>query len=263
MDLGSETPRAISNRQKKVLSAAATVLFAAGAYKIGDSLPAVGAAPVKPPAAAVATPAPAEVPQPTTISAPQAPPTSVSTSITEAPQSAATINIPWLPPEISQYKSFMEQEAAAYGQDPEFVACIMAKENRQGNPHARHGGAIGLLQVIPRWAGLEVARHRKMPGSEGVNPAFLAELAIKLEDPRTNISIGTQYLAILRDMFDDRGLSKDKLDEAVIVAYNRGASAGRQYLQTGRGVDAVNEDYRIKVGGMYRDRHQPTTAFLS
>lgn len=77
------------------------------------------------------------------------------------------------------------------------------------NPGAEgNKGEIGYLQVLP-------STYTYMLAKMGVN--------YKLKHtPERNIVVGTEYLAYLRDYWQDRGLSEDKMWEYALASYNAG-----------------------------------------
>ena len=86
-----------------------------------------------------------------------------------------------------------------------------------GNPSAKSSaGAIGLMQVIPKWHGTTEAA---------------------LLDPRTNIRIGSGYLKELLSRFGDLDLA--------LSAYNWGPTALSKLLAAGQGIP--NPSYVNKV----------------
>ena len=86
-----------------------------------------------------------------------------------------------------------------------------------GDPTARSSaGAIGLMQVIPKWHNTTVQA---------------------LLDPRTNIRIGSEYLKELIERFGDLDLA--------LSAYNWGPTALASLLAAGQGIP--NSTYVNKV----------------
>jgi soluble lytic murein transglycosylase-like protein len=91
--------------------------------------------------------------------------------------------------------SIIEEAAAKYRLDPNFLAAMAFKESAF-NPHAvSRRGAQGILQLMPR-----TAKYL------GVKDAF---------DPRQNVFGGARYVRELMDRFDGDG-------ELVLAAYNLG-----------------------------------------
>lgn len=103
--------------------------------------------------------------------------------------------------------------AAADHVDPYLVAAVINVESGF-RPTARStAGAIGLMQVLPTTA-KAVARHLGIPGK-------MSESA--LQDPVTNIRVGTAYLAeLLARYHDDERLA--------LAAYNAGISNADRWV---------------------------------
>ncbi|MFP4140016.1 MAG: lytic transglycosylase domain-containing protein [Phycisphaerae bacterium] len=102
---------------------------------------------------------------------------------------------------LAEYAGLIRTHAAANGLPPALVAKVIRAESG-GDPHAvSRTGARGLMQIMPI-ALEEVRRHRDIPAGN-------------LTDPAYNIRVGTAYLAIMMDTFDnDRWLA--------LAAYNAG-----------------------------------------
>ncbi|HVF69809.1 MAG TPA: transglycosylase SLT domain-containing protein [Xanthomonadales bacterium] len=162
-----------------------------------------------------------------------------------------TINIPWMPENVTRWNNIVIAKAKKYKIDPELVSIIMYKES-SGNPDARSWvGATGLMQIMPDTAA-GIAR----------------ELGIEeydLSDPETNIDFGTYYLRQLLKKFGkvEHGPSWDMSVMLDALGYNGGPGAAEGYL-----AGAVNPDtgpfcesreYGYYVLGMWRERHQPTS----
>ncbi len=102
---------------------------------------------------------------------------------------------------LAEYAPLIREHAAANGLPPVLVAKVIRAESG-GNPRAvSRTGARGLMQIMPI-ALKEVRRRRDIPAGD-------------LTDPAYNIRVGTAYLAIMMETFDDdRWLA--------LAAYNAG-----------------------------------------
>jgi len=125
------------------------------------------------------------------------------------------------------YKDLVTQYCAEHNVDPFLVTALMRVESRF-RPHVvSEKGARGLMQVMPdtaRWVAQELGMDR-----------FDPEM---LHDPRTNLRIGTWYLASL-----EREFGGDKV--IVLAAYNAGRGNVRKWLDTARWTGRIEEIDRI------------------
>lgn len=87
------------------------------------------------------------------------------------------------------------REASATGLDPMLIVAVMAVESRFNPVAQSDGGAMGLMQVIPRYHAAKFPRNES-----GIERAVL--------DPRTNIAVGARVLkeAIVRGGNETAGL---------------------------------------------------------
>jgi soluble lytic murein transglycosylase len=110
------------------------------------------------------------------------------------------------------YRDEVIQESRRKGLDPFFVAGLIRQESMFDARISSPAGAVGLMQLMPATA-QQVAR------SEGIRYSREG-----LEDPRTNIRLGTNFLASLVNRFDGRA-------EDALAAYNAGPTRIRQWRQ--------------------------------
>jgi soluble lytic murein transglycosylase-like protein len=87
------------------------------------------------------------------------------------------------------------REASVTGLDPLLIVAVMAVESRFNPVAQSEGGAMGLMQVIPRYHAAKFPVHEA-----GIERAVL--------DPRTNIAVGARVLkeAIVRGGNETAGL---------------------------------------------------------
>lgn len=102
--------------------------------------------------------------------------------------------------------------AAAVGLDPYFVAGLIRQESLWVPDIRSHAGAVGLMQIMPA-TGRGLARQLGMAGFQTSH----------LEDPRTNLAMGTRYLA---DQLRRFGREADAL-----AAYNAGPARMARWAQ--------------------------------
>lgn len=102
--------------------------------------------------------------------------------------------------------------ANTYGISPALIIAVITQESG-GNANALSGaGAIGLMQIMPQTA-VYIASQLKLPTSQ---------IDQELEQPTTNVEMGTWYLSQLLNTFNGN-------TELALAAYNAGPGAV-QYL---------------------------------
>jgi membrane-bound lytic murein transglycosylase C len=114
----------------------------------------------------------------------------------------------------SKFMPTVELWSKKYNLDPSFVLAIMRQESAF-NPRARsHIPAYGLMQIVPKYAGLEVMRE---VAGKNIKPG-----AAFLYTPEKNIMVGTTYLQLLRDKYFP--YVKDRLKQQFLItcSYNWG-----------------------------------------
>ena len=115
-----------------------------------------------------------------------------------------------------KYKPTVDRWAHKYGLDPALVLGIIRQESAF-NPRARSWvGAIGLMQVYPKYAGREVF-ETVLKKNEIPPDAFLY-------NPKNNIMVGVTYLQILRDKYFGKIKNRKKRRYLMICAYNWSAA---------------------------------------
>ncbi|QCI18243.1 murein transglycosylase [Buchnera aphidicola (Aphis nasturtii)] len=103
-----------------------------------------------------------------------------------------------------------------YNVDEKLIKSIIYAES-SGDPFARSSSnAIGLMQIKPSAAGLDIYRIRGKKGEPSIK---------ELYNPKININIGTSYIRLLqkRNLFGIK--NKEIMRYATIVSYVNGASA--------------------------------------
>ena len=129
-----------------------------------------------------------------------------------------------IPKNAALYKDLVQEFSNRFSIEQPLIYAIMEQESAF-NPQARsHMNAIGLMQIVPRTAGIDaytyVYKQNKIP-----------EISY-LFNPRNNIELGTAYLRILANQFS-------KIDDescrqlCMIASYNTGAgNVSRSFIGT-------------------------------
>lgn len=103
---------------------------------------------------------------------------------------------------------------------PYLVAALIFNESRFRTNSRSEAGARGLMQLMPETA------------AEMAQKAGIASFQIdSLDEPETNIRLGTLYLAELFERFTS--------EEDVLAAYNAGPTVVRSWKEEGRGIAFV------------------------
>lgn len=154
----------------------------------------------------------------------------------------------WLPATVTRWSDPIVRAAAASGVDPVLVALVVLVESGGLPSAASPAGAVGLMQLMPG-----AAAEAALSAGGGLDPANLTH-------PETNIRLGTAYLAGMLRAF---GTADDPDWQASVelaaAAYNGGPGHVGQHLTTGAPLFPETAAYRGWVGGMWRERGQPTS----
>lgn len=111
------------------------------------------------------------------------------------------------------YRETIVEEARQRGLDPFFVAGLIRQESMFDAQVRSPAGAVGLMQLMP-------ATARQVARSAGIRYSPEA-----LTDPRTNVRLGTRFLASLVNRFDGRA-------EDALAAYNAGPTRLTRWRRT-------------------------------
>ncbi len=122
-----------------------------------------------------------------------------------------------------QYQEIVRQKADEFNIEPHLIMSMIHQES-YFNPLARsEDGALGLMQLIPRYGAQEAYAHiykeTKLPGEDW------------LFDPVNNIELGVVYYHLLksRHFKDVRGHSKNRY--VSLCAYNAGPTRLRRLIE--------------------------------
>jgi len=143
-----------------------------------------------------------------------------------------------------RYRELLLDASRRYNLDPRLLLAIMKQES-SFNPNAKSPAAArGLLQLVFDTA----VKYNVAAGFPNLKPD-------DLYDPRTNIEIGSAYIAALKGMFSG-------LDEAVAASYNAGEDNAARWLGRTNPKDpgifaaevgfSETKNYVYKVMGNYR-----------
>lgn len=158
----------------------------------------------------------------------------------------AAVAIPWLPETVRHWERLINEMAQKYNVNANVVAIIMTIESGGFSGAASGAGAQGLMQVTPGSAANITANYMHPPLT-----------AYDLNNPRTNVEIGTAFIAHLRDTFSEPW--DDYTVELIAAGYNAGGgNAGR--LWRGEGLPSAEAtSYSRDVMNMWRERRNPTS----
>jgi len=115
-----------------------------------------------------------------------------------------------------QYLPIVQMYSFEYNLDVSLIMAMMETESTF-NPMAKSSvPAYGLMQIVPRYAGLEVNR-RIFNSDEPPKPSFLYK-------PENNIQFGTAYLSSMRARQFRNVIDDQSAMYMIIAAYNTGPS---------------------------------------
>ncbi|WAI19204.1 MAG: transglycosylase SLT domain-containing protein [Buchnera aphidicola (Brevicoryne brassicae)] len=90
---------------------------------------------------------------------------------------------------IHNWKSFIKTSSYKYNVDDKLIKSVIYAES-SGNPYAKsNSNAIGLMQIKPSSAGVEIYRLNGKKGQPSIQ---------ELYNPKINIDIGTAYISLLQ-----------------------------------------------------------------
>jgi soluble lytic murein transglycosylase-like protein len=117
-------------------------------------------------------------------------------------------------PNLKMYEPMLKTASVDFAVELALLKAIMAAESGFNPDAVSPKGAIGLMQVMPTTA--------ERYGLLGDRKKSIEQ---KLQDPKTNIRLGTRYLADLIKLFPGQ-------QDLVIASYNAGEGAVQQYRNT-------------------------------
>jgi soluble lytic murein transglycosylase-like protein len=120
-------------------------------------------------------------------------------------------------------RPLVNQYAKKYELPPALILAVIEQES-SFNPLARSGKhAIGLMQLIPHEGGREAYRYSERKAG---TPTLQ-----QLQDPKTNIRLGSAYLRLLLDTHFDDIQDEDVRVAVALAAYNWGPTRMRKVLE--------------------------------
>ena len=117
-------------------------------------------------------------------------------------------------PNLKTYEPMLKTASVEYAVELALLKAIMAAESGFNPDAVSPRGAIGLMQIMPSTA--------ERYGLLGDRKKSIEQ---KLQDPKTNIRLGTRHLADLFKLFPGQ-------QDLVIASYNAGEGAVQQYRNT-------------------------------
>lgn len=122
------------------------------------------------------------------------------------------------------------EESLKYQYDPELILAVIASESSFYNWSRSTMGAIGLMQIMPT-TGVSLAKAHNINWMGNIT----------LFDPYLNVKLGTKYLAMMHEEFEDLHLA--------LTAYNYGPTRLREMLKH---CDRLPTGYSRKVMSTYQ-----------
>lgn len=121
-----------------------------------------------------------------------------------------------------KFVPIVKKNAERFGIEPELLMAMIHTESYFNPLAVSHAGAIGLIQVIPRYAGREAYQYL-YESNWIISPEYLYS-------PGINIEIGSAYLHLLRTrhFVDVKGTLKNRY--VSIYGYNWGPSSMREKI---------------------------------
>lgn len=123
---------------------------------------------------------------------------------------------------LKKYRPLIEVNANRFGLPPELLAAVIHTESYFNPLAISHAGAIGLMQVIPKYAGRE--SYQYLYGQDWtIRPEYLYS-------PGVNMELGSAYLHLLTKRYfaDIRNHTVNRY--VSICAYNWGPTAVRRKI---------------------------------
>lgn len=137
------------------------------------------------------------------------------------------------------YKSDILKQASQNDLSPYLIAAIIRVESNFGSDKTSSRSAVGLMQLLPETAVDVIAR------------APLGDVQMdELKEPKTNIKIGTAYVALLQAQFADITDNADEKSRIAVLAtaYNAGPGTTRGWLSDGTWDGTYDQVKTIPIG---------------
>lgn len=124
---------------------------------------------------------------------------------------------------IRKLRPFVNESAKRYSLPPALILAVIEQESSFDPMAQSSRQGIGLMQLVPLEGGREAYRYSER--KHGV-PTLQ-----ELQDPKTNIRLGTAYLRLLLDMHFDDIENEDVRVALALAAYNWGPTRMRRLLR--------------------------------
>lgn len=173
-------------------------------------------------------------------------------STSNAVGGSGTVNVPWLPPSVTRWSEQFVAAGAKHNVDPELLAILTLVESGGNARVVSSAGAVGLMQIMPATAA-GIAREMGVAGHS----------TERLYEPEYNIDFGAYYIAQQLRSFGKSGDADwQESVELAASAYNGGPGAVLRLLKGGS-LPRETQSYRRWVGGLWRERHEASSATLA
>lgn len=134
---------------------------------------------------------------------------------------------------VKQYRPLVNEYAKKYQLPPQLILAVIEQES-SFNPSARSASnAVGLMQLVAHEGGRAAYRYsERKTGTPTLQ---------ELQDPKTNIRLGSAYLRLLLDRHFDDVENEDLRVAIALAAYNWGPTRLRNLLERGDMPKSVKE----------------------
>jgi beta-lactamase regulating signal transducer with metallopeptidase domain len=168
-------------------------------------------------------------------------------ALPEQPTAATSAMPRWLPESVSRFATSIETAATAHGVAPALVALVVLLESR-GIPDATSpGGAVGLMQLMPRTAAAIAAER-----------GLAAPTPVQLRDVAFNLDFGAYLLA--RQLAPHAYAPDAQQVHLAAIEYNGGPKMLRAYLEGGESLSTETERYSRLLGALWSERDADASA---
>ncbi|MFA6319097.1 MAG: transglycosylase SLT domain-containing protein [Elusimicrobiota bacterium] len=159
------------------------------------------------------------------------------------PRLKVTVKIPLVPEHLKvrakRYAGAVHAAAEKTGLDPALIFALMQTES-EFNPKARSvAGAFGLMQIVPRTAGVEAYKYLHKE-EKLVTPEYLF-------DPDNNITLGSTYLLMLHKRYFAKIQDPANRRSLSVAAYNCGPGNVRKMVLSKGQVDGMSPDEVVRL----------------
>lgn len=134
---------------------------------------------------------------------------------------------------ITKLRPLVNRYAKKYQLPPELILAVIEKESSfDANARSKRNG-VGLMQLVPTEGGQEAYHFsERKPGIPTLR---------ELQDPNTNIRLGTAYMRLLLDRHFDDIEDEDVRVAVALAAYNWGPTRLRKVMERHGMPDSVDE----------------------